>query len=176
MKPEKQTMSGTRIKFLDPGSYTYEIEEIAMALSKLCRFTGHCRGHYSVAQHSVLVSTIVSPEQALSALLHDASEAYTGDINKPLKMLLGKEFKEIEDSITAAIYEQFGLPLTCSEEVHDADLIAVLTEKRDLMPHDPIPWSFEAEYEDRLREETINPMSWEVAYYYFMKRYTELTK
>src|SRR4051794_15527189 len=77
---------------LDPHSDEIHIEDIAHSLSQQCRFGGHSRSFYSVAQHSCLVSALCKANDALWGLLHDASEAYLGDIPRPLKSLPEFEF------------------------------------------------------------------------------------
>ena len=79
------TYSGKKFYHLAPSAEMVDIVDIAHALSLTCRWTGHTRYHYSVAQHSWYFSYLVPKEFALSALLHDASEAYLGDMNRPLK-------------------------------------------------------------------------------------------
>lgn len=85
------------------------IEDIAHALSLICHWNGHCREFFSVAQHSVLVSRIAPREFARWALLHDAAEAYVGDMTRPLKALL-PEFKSIERRVLRVIADVFSLP------------------------------------------------------------------
>jgi hypothetical protein len=105
------TLSGKFFDILKPEEYEYDIEEIATALSNLCRYTGHVNTFYSVAEHSVLVSRIVPERLALAGLLHDASEAYLGDVSSPLKKLL-PEYKRIEDRVQRAIEELLDLAKT----------------------------------------------------------------
>ncbi len=124
--------SGRYFSFADPESTPISVEDIAHALSHLCRFTGHCRGFYSVAQHAVLVSHLVPPELAFAALHHDDVEAVMGDMSSPLKRLM-PEYKALEHRIEAAILAQFGLPGAMPPEVKHADLVALRTEQRDLM-------------------------------------------
>lgn len=133
------TRSGKHFDFVDPQPDQIDILDIAWGLSKECRFAGQCYGFYSVAQHSVLVSQVVSEEFALEALLHDAAEAYCKDIPMPLKALL-PDYKRIEQRVDRAIRSAFDLPAECSHEVKHADLILLATERRDLMPNDPEPW------------------------------------
>lgn len=138
MKPLIETFSGKCFNLLEPTEDMIDIEDIAHHLSKLCRFNGACKHFYSVAQHSILVSHIVPRELALFGLLHDAAEAYVGDMSSPLKSLL-PEFKEIEDKIQAVILRSFGLynqffkdPLI-ENEIKKADIAALLAEKERLM-------------------------------------------
>jgi 5'-deoxynucleotidase YfbR-like HD superfamily hydrolase len=114
------TLSGKWFDILRPEEYEYDIEEIATALSNLCRYTGHVNKYYSVAEHSVLVSRIVPVSDALAGLLHDASEAYLGDVSSPLKKLL-PEYRAIEDRVQEAIFKQFGLEYPISDAIHEAD-------------------------------------------------------
>lgn len=133
MNPTIQTSDGHYFNLLEPCPTTISIKGIAHALSNLCRFTGHPSEFYSVAQHSVMVSLVVPPEVAREALLHDAAEAYIGDVSTPLKMLL-PEYKAIERNIEQVIAERFKLnwaPMT-QTLVKKADLILLATEKRDL--------------------------------------------
>jgi hypothetical protein len=133
------TASGKRFDYADPQPQQIDILDIAQALAHECRYAGHARRFYSVAQHSVLVSQIVPREHALEALLHDAHEAYCKDIPRPLKALL-PDYRAVEDRIDGVIRAHFGLPAKLSEAVVTADLVLLATERRDLMPHDDTPW------------------------------------
>ena len=126
---------------------TIAIEDIAHALSHICRYNGHCRKFYSVAEHSVLVSRIVRamwPDdiQAIwAALLHDATEAYVGDVTTPLKVTMPK-FIELEDKIALDIANTFKVQWDkrTVERVKIADMRALSTEARKLF-RDVSHWS-----------------------------------
>ena len=133
------TYSGRHLDFRNPDPAEIAIGDIAVALSRACRFSGQCRLFYSVAQHSVLVSLIVPAEHALEALLHDATEAWLGDVSTPLKALL-PEYVRIEKKLDRVVRRKFGLPEEMSGPVHRADRVLLATEKRDLMPEDTDKW------------------------------------
>lgn len=132
------TGSGQHFDYIEARTRTINLIDIARSLSNECRFAGH-GGFYSVAQHSVHCSEIVPPALAFEALLHDAAEAYCGDVTSPLKQLL-PEYQKIERRVDIAIRLRFGLPPDCSPVVKFADLVMLATERRDLLPPDPLPW------------------------------------
>lgn len=103
-----QTYTGKKFYPLNPDPETICIEDIAHALSNICRFTGHCNEFYSVAQHSILVSQFwVDP---MVGLLHDASEAYICDIASPIKRDDSfSKYRAIEENLQNIIYEKFGI-------------------------------------------------------------------
>lgn len=107
---------------LPPGPEDLDLEEIAHSLGNLCRFTGHCQKFYSVAEHSVRVSLMVPPEDAMWGLLHDASEAYLGDVSAPLKHHPNmRGYRALEAMAMSAVIERFNLPWEMPESVHEAD-------------------------------------------------------
>lgn len=171
MRPDILTCGGRYFPFLEPDTAHFSVPEIAHALSNICRFTGHTREFYSVAQHSVIVSHLVPRQHALHALLHDAAEAYLGDVAKPLKHCLS-EYKAIERGVEAALFRAFGLPAELPECIKHADLIMLATEQRDLMPHHDDEWACIAGIEP-LRE-VIKPMLPGQAEYLFLHRYEYL--
>lgn len=166
-----QLCSGKPFYPMMPSSDDIDIIDIAHSLSMQCRFNGHVQEFYSVAQHSVIVSHICSPEYALDGLLHDASEAYIGDIIRPVKYSI-PGIDEIEDRIQKCIAEKFNLHWPMPPDVKRADFIALATEKRDLMA-EPIgvDWG-------RLAEplpQRIEPLGQSDAKRLFLERFRELT-
>lgn len=130
-----QTYTGRIIDLTRVSAEDIRLHDIAHSLSQLVRFTGHAKHPYTVAQHSVFVSTLVAPQYALCGLMHDATEAYLGDVSRPLKSLL-PEYRALEDRFHRVIAEKFGLPWPMPKEVKHADNVALLTEKRDLLTVD----------------------------------------
>jgi hypothetical protein len=100
------TNSGRDFYLLDPQPEDIVIEDIAHSLAHQCRYNGHTDSFYSVAQHCVLLSQVVYPSEALLALMHDATEAYVGDVVAPLKGLI-PNFKDIEARIWRCIVQAF---------------------------------------------------------------------
>lgn len=143
-----QTHNGIQFYPLDPRPEDFILDDIAHGLSMTCRYGGHVNSFYSVAQHSVLVSYCVPAEFAKEALLHDASEAYLGDVVHPLKKILPR-YKEIEARVEAVLAERFGLTWPWPDVVKDADLTLMMAERRDLLQHqkkwihhaEPLPMS-----------------------------------
>lgn len=133
-----ETFSGVAFDLLDPQPDMVNIVDIAHAGSQMNRFTGHCRFPYPVAQHERLGSYIVPEENALEFLLHDGSEAYLGDMNRPLKhfTLAGVEYRKVETKVQNLIREVFGLPQSESQIVKTVDNWMLYAEKQQLMPTD----------------------------------------
>lgn len=131
-----QTYTGCQFWPLDPRPEEIHVIDIAHALANQCRFAGHCKRFYSVAQHSVIVSRIVPPEFALWGLLHDSAEAYLVDLPRPVKRFseIGTHYQRVELLVMQSICCRFGLSELQPTCVHHADDIALMTEKRDLMP------------------------------------------
>jgi hypothetical protein len=102
------TVSGRMVDLLDPTPEMICMEDIAHHLSMLCRYNGATRDFYSVAEHSVHLSRLVPEEYALWALLHDASEAYTGDY---ISMMKRRDpwFQSVENRLMEVIAEKFNL-------------------------------------------------------------------
>lgn len=120
----------------DPDPEQIELADIARALANQCRFGGHCRTFYSVAQHCVIVSELIearggSAEDALAALMHDAAEAYLGDLPHPIKHRspLGAAFREAEQPLERAIRDRFAIT-SSSPAIKSIDRALLATERR----------------------------------------------
>lgn len=171
IRPDILTASGNYFNFIEPSGNAVLVTDIAHALSHVCRFAGHTREFYSVAQHSVLASRIVPPEHALAALFHDATEAYIGDVARPLKQLL-PDYKAIEARLQSDIFAKLGLPAELPASVKRADLVLLATEQRDLMPAHDDEWALIADVEPLAGR--IEPWSCWVACTMFLERYRDL--
>ncbi len=170
-------------RWVDPLALTpddIDILDIAAGLSKMCRFNGHSREYFSVAQHSVLVSQCCERSGAdvrtqLRGLLHDGSEAYIADISRPVKHSpTFNGYRQVEATIQRAIYTRFGL-------VDDAAAIATVVKADDLM--------LSAEFRDLIPQAitTVGSPAWsgavprirpllpERAELLFLRRFTALT-
>ncbi len=166
-----QTFTGRQVFPFRPEDSEVVIEDIAHALSMTCRFTGHVQKFYSVAQHSILVAELVPVEHALAGLLHDASEAYLCDLPSPVKAGL-PEYKQMEERVHERVCEVFGLPYPHHPVIKWADIKAVATESRDLMPNPPTLWRIPGK---PLAGVKVDPWSSERAEKEFLDLYRELT-
>lgn len=164
-----QTYSGRKFFPLAPRAQDIDIDDIAHALSFNCRFNGHCRTFYSVAEHSVRVSLAVPREHARWGLLHDAAEAYLTDVPRPAKRHI-PQFNQIEDRLLRVIIEHFGLAWPMPAPVKLADDTLLATEQRDLMAPPPDSWNLRASpLADR-----ITPVSPEKAKAMYLARFMAL--
>lgn len=134
-----QTFTGLRFYPKFPTREMFRIEDIAKSLSQICRFNGHIRTTYSVAQHSLHVSSMLPERLKFQGLMHDAAEAYLGDVVKPLKELL-PDYRTLERNVWHVIARKFGVPERLDRAVKEADLTALATERRDLYIH---PYTFQ---------------------------------
>jgi hypothetical protein len=139
-----QTATGRQFWPMDPRPHEVFIEDIAHALSMICRFGGHCRRFYSVAEHSVLIAQAAEPEHKLWALLHDAPEAYIADIIRPLKPSL-HGYREAEIRVMRAICVRFNLHLDQPAAVKALDRAILMDERDQVMAMPPAPWDGDVE-------------------------------
>lgn len=165
------TYSGKKFYPTNPSPGDVRIADIAHSLSNICRFTGHVRTLYSVAEHCVRASHCVPKEHAFATLMHDASEAYCNDLSTPIKHsepLAG--YRQLEKKILIAIGEHFKVDWDAhSEQIHFADQVMLASEARDLLPGSNIP-----------KDATVVPyriIPWtpHQAKQEFLRRYFELT-
>lgn len=178
------TYTGKYFDLLDPQPEMVWIEDIAHSLAYQCRYTGHTREFYSVAQHCVLMAESGLPGGPLKLLLHDAAEAYIGDIARPWKQLLQvttpKSFysnfpsvRDFESRIQEVIGLALGVDLSESAEVKVVDHRMMATEIRDLMP-EADDWGLPLGTEPL--KEAIRPRRPEWAEQAFLAEYEHLKK
>lgn len=122
--------SGIEFDFQNPTTGMIAINDIARGLAYKPHFGGHSPKFFSIAQHSILAVKMLpynwienEPDMVLAALLHDAAEAYIGDIIKPIKELL-PVFQEIEDKIIKVIFKKFDLDINCLPVIKEYDIKA----------------------------------------------------
>lgn len=140
--PWIETHTGKQFWFLNPSPEMFDIEDIAHALSMVCRYAGHVTRFYSVAAHCCVIADHFShdPRLHLTALMHDAAEAYIGDMPRPLKRQL-PQFRKVEVRIEQALAETFGLIYPWPKVIKDADLRITLDERRALKPYSTRMWA-----------------------------------
>ncbi len=119
------TNSGVLLSLLDPKEEDLRIEDIAIGLARHARFAGQNRFIYTVAQHSIAVASELhllygNPTLSLQGLLHDASEAFLGDIPGPVKHVL-PDYKDLEEKVQRAIFKRFGLSYPMDPRVKEID-------------------------------------------------------
>lgn len=172
------TFSGIALNPLEATPEQIDIRDIAHALSLLCRYTGHVAAFYSVAEHSVRCAELLEErgfdnETLLNALMHDASEAYIGDVARPIKEFseVGQMYQQAEDKLMTTIAEKFGLTWPISEEIGWADYVLLRTEQRDLMPYPNDLYSLD-DYE--MLTDVIKPWQPELAEAEFLSKYESL--
>jgi 5'-deoxynucleotidase YfbR-like HD superfamily hydrolase len=137
------------LQYLD--SFDLTIQDVAFSLANINRFCGHAVRPYSVAEHSLVVVTIMqehfgvtSPSVLLAGLLHDAHECLTGDLTQPMKQVIGPAWQFEEDRIQRTVLRRFGVwTAFCSahELIKNADLLALSSEHAQLMNHGDMPWT-----------------------------------
>lgn len=164
-----QTSSGLQFFPFNPDRNKFLITDIAHSLSMVNRYNGHTPLPYSVAQHCVYVSLECDPKDAFWGLMHDASEAYIGDLISPVKRFM-PAYTEVEDVIMAAVCRTFGMDLKMPDSVKKADLTVLAAEARDLFPVKPADWKLP--YPPVARK--IKPVGWRAAQRMFLGRYNEL--
>lgn len=166
------TASGKWVNPLDLQPGDIDINDISHALGNQCRWSGHTREFYSVAQHCVIISHILPPASAYNGLWHDAPEYVLQDMAKPLKndRRLGQAYRGAEARIERVMAEEFGVNFS-DVAVKRADLVLLVTEARDLH-HGHKHWAY---YQDvPLLPEKIVPWAPRRARREWLKRYNEI--
>ena len=166
-----QTYSGKKFDVMKPDIRAISIIDISHALSNICRFTGHCKEFYSVAQHSNIVSDQfpTGSKEAMWGLMHDSAEAYIQDVARPVKQYL-RTYIEMEERILELIARRFDLELPIPEEVLDMDDRVLMAEAEQLMRGDISEWYTVANPADV----EINPLAPAEAEKQFLFRYFEI--
>jgi len=146
------THKGHAFSFNDLDSNVYDLDDIAHALSLMCRFGGMTDFHYSVAQHSCYMAEEIwrethDPVQALDGLMHDAEEYVMGDMKTPLKNMM-PEFRAMSAKVDRAIrreFHQFGVPFEMQPLTKEYDTRILLDEKYAMLPSDTplLEWAIE---------------------------------
>ncbi|XUX01199.1 MAG: phosphohydrolase [Dehalogenimonas sp.] len=155
-----ETYSGRRVYPLDMTPEDITAADIAHALAMKCRYGGHSKYFYSVAEHSVRVSHLVPSRLELPALLHDAAEAYLPDIVRPIKQhlpLLVEAEKRIMDCVARKFYPDLKLTEEDHALIKRADNIMLLTEGSQLMPKGIEGWET---YGVEPLDEEIDCLNW----------------
>lgn len=166
-----QSFTGRAVFPLDITSEMIAIEDIAHSLSMQCRYNGHTREFYSVAEHCVHMSYVVPEEDALWALLHDGTEAYVGDLIRPVKQHL-ELFYKIENEIMIRIVDKYGLgSYEMPASVKEMDNHIIENERRALLTPSPLPWTAHGEPIEDLVIEAWLP---ERAKRIYLERFLEL--
>lgn len=168
-----RTVSKKDLVIRDPDINNIDIEDIAHGLSLHCRYGGQIPKHYSVAQHSVLVSELCDPKDAFWGLMHDAAEAYIGDIISPVKRML-KDFSKVENYFMSVICEKYKMKREMPPSVKVADMNAYLLEEHDLRGNNYWPGGIVPPWVKRV--ERLQYWSAGFAERAFLSRFMELTK
>lgn len=165
------THSGRTLDFTALHPRMIDLQDIAHGLSHACRFAGQCSSFYSVAQHAVAVSYLCP---TLEALHHDSTEAYMGDMTRPLKDLI-PTFKEFEGNLHQVICQALGISSVQSEDLHLADRRVYLLERQRLFSARCRDINFEG-LEPAPKAVLGTTLSPKAAKALFLKRHDELIK
>ena len=174
-----ETYTGIQFEFLDPQPKHFNIIDIAHALSMTCRYTGHCRTFYSVAEHSWHMARMLegcSKDIQLAALLHDGSEAYLPDVASPIKKHLS-DYNDMEDAILVALFKKYHLEYPMHPAIKLADRAMLSIEARHLLPSQGNDWDMwkhttRPKIDDAYKPVGMDPKQAKAV---FLEKYSELT-
>lgn len=170
-----ETWTGKQFFPFNPSVESVDILDIAHALSMTCRYGGHCKQFYSVAQHSVLMASRAPAHIALRTLLHDSPEAYTGDLIRPIKKHPEMAaFEWVEQTVERAICAALDVPFPImTPEIKRLDNRILLDERMQVMSASGHDWTLS---EGEPLGVTIEPWSPETARWKFLNAYEEYRK
>lgn len=195
MTPNKssiETHSGLFIDLADPKPEHIKVEDIAWALSNTCRYNGHCKEFYSVAEHAIKCSYLVPKEYAFAALHHDSSEAYLSDLPSPLKALIGTEYNRLTERMDLAVCVSLVgkekakklFPTFIDSPVKSADQAMLAYEADVLLKSEGVGWTDWSKWEEcwakygqhNDKYMVFDTWNWQPndAYKTFLKRHEEL--
>jgi hypothetical protein len=150
------TATGAQVDLRFIAAESISVLDIAHHLAQINRYCGACSRPYSVAEHSLLVCEILEREAGITdpsilqaALMHDAHEAYTQDLSTPMKQLVGEAWHREEERVQHAVLKRFKLLAAYAaarERITRADLVALVTERRALLPAGDAMWPAEFTY------------------------------
>lgn len=143
-----ETYSGKQFFFMDPHPSTIDEVDIAHAIGKLCRYGGHTRKFYSVAEHCCRLAQYVAKlhpndtQLAFEALMHDSTEGYLVDMPRPIKQQL-PDYKVIEEKLARAIALRFGLRHPFPRLIHELDSRILVDERKQAMSKSKNNWGID---------------------------------
>jgi len=183
----QRMLSGRRLDLLDPSPLDIEIEDIARGLARVARWNGQTIGDhaFSVAEHSVIVENLLvqikpnaTPQERLTALLHDAAEYVIGDMISPFKQALGLDYKSFENRLEEAIHLRFGLPAKMppklKKQIKQCDLYCAWFEATQIAGFDPVEADTYFHTPPEKISLSLNPLSVKDAEQAFLDRFKTL--
>lgn len=168
-----RTYTGKNLDLANPDPRQICIEDVAHHLAKLDRYNGAGHWSYSVGQHSLLVAETLPPEYKLQGLLHDATEAYLGDVVSPLKAML-PEYRKIEQNVMSAICKSFEITFPRPKIIKRADQAVMAAEMEQVVKWPDL--AKRPELPPPPKGVVIKAMPWQEVKQVFMERFQELKK
>lgn len=168
-----RTYTGRNLDLLDPDPKEIDIQDIAHHLAKLDRYNGAGHYSYSVGQHSLLVADALPKEYKLQGLLHDATEAYLGDVVSPLKKLL-PDYRKIEQNVMNAVCKRFEITFPRPNIIKRADQAVMAAEMHQVVKWPDLPKKQGLPEPPKGIE--IRPMDWKEVRQTFIERFKALRK
>lgn len=172
------TYTGRKFYLLDPRIEDVDVLDIAHSLAMQCRWVGHTKHHYSIAQHAYYCSFIGPEEEAFHRLNHDDSEAYISDMGRPLKHYTdaGAAYMRVEEPLQRVIYNAFGLSHIEPDSVKIADRMMLWTEKAQLLNAQITETGVRNDEDRKAAPFVLERWTPEIAERMFLFRFNELNK